>query len=232
MNPPAQDTARPVHRTPIGARLLAAPLLALTLSAVAWSPLATAASSRHTSGSPTVVVTPKACAHAKLRPSPTNIPAIEAATLCLINALRKADHRHSLRLNADLHTVAVGQASEMVLGDYFGDDNRAGQTPLQRIVDSSYPAHAARVSTAQNIGWGTGPDATPAAMVQAWLLSPPHRKIILTKGYRDIGIGVTPATPASVTAGALGATYTVEFGVRRKLTAAAPHKQPAAPQHS
>jgi uncharacterized protein YkwD len=211
---------------------LVSPLLALALGTTALAPAAAAASSRSASGSPTIVVTPKACAHANLRPAPSNLAAIETATLCLINALRKADHRHSLRFNADLHTVAVGQASEMVLGDYFGDDNRAGQTPLQRIVASSYPAHAARVSTAQNIGWGTGPDATPAAMVRAWLLSPPHRKIILTKGYRDIGIGVTPATPASITAGALGATYTVEFGVRRKFATTARHKQPAPPHHT
>lgn len=162
-----------------------------------------------------VMRTTKACPHARLRPSPTNLRAIEAATLCLIDGQREAHHLHGLRFNADLHAVAAGQASEMVLGDYFGDNNRAGQTPLQRIVASSYPAHAARVSTAQNIGWGTGPDATPEAMLQAWLASPPHRKIILTADYRDVGIGVQPATPANVTGGARGATYTVEFGVRK-----------------
>lgn len=165
---------------------------------------------------PATVRTPAVCAHANLRPSSSNLRSVEAATLCLINRLRHSDHLHSLRFNDNLHAVAVGQASEMVIGDYFGDDNRAGETPLQRIVATSYPAHAARVSTAQNIGWGTGPNATPAAMMRAWLRSPPHRRIILTAGYRDIGIGVAPAVPTSVTGAALGATYTVEFGVRRK----------------
>jgi uncharacterized protein YkwD len=169
----------------------------------------------------TVIRTPPSCAHTTLQPSDSNLPTVEAATLCLINALRTAHHLHALRFNADLHAVAAGQASEMVLGDYFGDDNRAGQTPLQRIVASSYPAHAARVSTAQNIGWGTGPDATPAAMVQAWTRSAPHLRIILTAGFRDIGIGVTPAAPSSVNSGQVGATYTVEFGVRRTSAPAA-----------
>jgi uncharacterized protein YkwD len=194
-------------------------LLAISTSGAAAHTVATPAHSVlrpvHAVRSPNVVKTPASCANTNLRPSPANLPAVEGATLCLINELRSAHHLHPLRFNADLHAVAAGQASEMVLGDYFGDDNRAGQTPLQRIVASSYPEHAARVSTAQNIGWGTGPDATPAAMVQAWTLSPPHLRIILTAGYRDIGIGIAPAAPASVTAGAYGATYTVEFGVRR-----------------
>jgi uncharacterized protein YkwD len=67
---------------------------------------------------------------------------------------------------------------------------------------------------AQNIGWGTAGLATPAAMVRGWMLSPPHRRIMLTGAYRDIGVGVAPAAPASLTQGAPGATYTVEFATR------------------
>ncbi len=213
MKPTSQDTVRPMPRTRVGALLV----LSIALAAATTGPSAAA----HRAQSLNVVRTPKVCVGAALRPSPANVPRIEAATLCLINELRQAKHLHSLRFNSELHAVAAGQTSEMVVGDYFGDNNRAGQTPLQRIVASRYPAHAARVSTAQNIGWGTGPDATPAAMLRAWLSSPPHRRIILTPGYRDIGIGVTPAVPTSVTGNAFGATYTVEFGVRRRRGSAA-----------
>jgi uncharacterized protein YkwD len=187
----------------------------------ASSTTAHASAAAQSSWTQLVVRTPNRCANTGLRPSSANLSKIEAATFCLINTLRRFHHLHALRLNANLHAVAAGQASEMVLGDYFGDDNRAGQTPLQRIVASSYP-HAARVSTAQNIGWGTGPDATPAAMVRAWTRSAPHLRIILTAGFRDIGIGVAPAVPSSVTTSARGATYTVEFGVRR-IKHAPPH---------
>jgi hypothetical protein len=45
--------------------------------------------------------------------------------------------------------------------------------------------------------------------------SPPHREIVLTEAFRDIGVGATPAAPAALAAGRSGATYTVEFGVRR-----------------
>jgi uncharacterized protein YkwD len=42
--------------------------------------------------------------------------------------------------------------------------------------------------------------------------SPGHRANILDSAYRDIGVGVVLGVPVS---GAAGATYTVEFGVRR-----------------
>ena len=155
------------------------------------------------------------CRNVTLLPNASNLAKIERATLCLINEVRDHRHLHPLRLNDDLRAVAAGQATEMVLGDYFGDDSRSGQTPLQRIVASSYPSHAARVSTAQNIGWGTGASATPLGMFKAWMLSRPHREIILTPGYRDVGVGVAPSVPTSVAPGSRGATYTVEFGVRR-----------------
>ncbi|HSZ69561.1 MAG TPA: CAP domain-containing protein [Solirubrobacteraceae bacterium] len=155
-----------------------------------------------------------ACPGASLRPTGTDLAAVDAATACLIDRERGAARLGALRANGSLQRVAARQSREMVLGDYFGDDNRAGQTPLQRIVATRYLRHAAAVSTAQNIGWGTGAQATPAAIVAAWMASPPHREIVLTDEFRDIGVGAAPAAPAALAAGEPGATYTVEFGAR------------------
>jgi uncharacterized protein YkwD len=154
------------------------------------------------------------CANASLQPAPDNLAAIDTATLCLVNQVRAADHLRSLRFNGPLQSVAAGQALDMVQGNYFGDDSLSGQTPMQRILASTYPAHAVHVNAAQNIGWATGPLATPAAMLQAWMSSAPHRKIILTPSFHDIGVGVTPAAPSSLAQGLAGATYTLEFGQR------------------
>jgi uncharacterized protein YkwD len=142
------------------------------------------------------------------------VAAVEAATACLIDRARAAAALGSLRPNGDLERVAAGQSLEMVVGDYFGDETRSGATPLERIVASRYPEHAAAVSTAQNIGWATGAGATPAEMVAAWMRSPAHRAIILTGEFRDVGVGVAPAAPAALAGGRRGATYTVEFGAR------------------
>jgi uncharacterized protein YkwD len=155
------------------------------------------------------------CRGAELRPTHANLAAVDAATTCLIDRARAAAHLHALRANPSLQRVAARQSREMVLGDYFGDDSRSGQTPLQRIVATRYLRDSSQVSTAQNIGWGTDAQATPTAIVTAWMHSPPHREIILTEEFRDIGVGASPAAPAALAADRPGATYTVEFGVRQ-----------------
>jgi uncharacterized protein YkwD len=154
------------------------------------------------------------CRDVALQPTATNLVRINAATLCLLNRIRGSSHLRPLRLNRELQGVASGQTRDMVLGDYFGDDSVSGLTPMQRILATRYPGRAARVASAQNIGWAVGPHATPSAMVQAWMQSPPHRAIILTPSYRDVGVGVSAAAPDSLAEGRSGATYTLELGLR------------------
>lgn len=103
----------------------------------------------------------------------------------------------------------------MVRWDYFADVRPSGQTPLSLVGVTRYPGHAAAYSVGQNIAWGTGRDTTPSRIVAAWMASPPHREIILTGEYRDAGVAVTPAVPGVIGTGRHGATYAVEFGVRR-----------------
>jgi uncharacterized protein YkwD len=154
------------------------------------------------------------CRDTSLRPAPGNTARVASATLCLIERERTAYHLSALRSNDSLKRIASTQAKDMVVGDYFGDDTLGGSTPWQRITSSHYATDARSVSVAQNIGWGTGSLATPAAIVNAWMLSPPHREIMLAGGYRDVGVGVAPAAPSSLNEGKQGATYTVEFAAR------------------
>jgi uncharacterized protein YkwD len=157
---------------------------------------------------------PTSCPNAQLQPTRANLAAIDAATFCLIEQVRAANHLQPLLYSPPLQGVATGQTRDMVAGDYFGDNSISGLTPMQRILATPYPSHAKRVNSAQNIGWATGPLATPAAMVQAWMHSQPHREIILTARFRDIGVGVMPAAPSSLARGLHGATYTLELGQR------------------
>lgn len=154
------------------------------------------------------------CADSNLRPTRSNLPVVDTATVCLIDRVRRSAGLTPLRPNRSLHGVAAAQSADMVLGDYFGDNSRSGRTPLQRIVTTRYPKHTRGISTAQNIGWGTGTEATPAAIVAAWMASPPHRRIMLTAGFHDVGVGAAPAAPSALAEGQPGATYTVEFGAR------------------
>jgi uncharacterized protein YkwD len=159
-----------------------------------------------------------ACPGANVVPTGRNAALVDAATLCLMNQLRVAHGMHPLRLNRSLARIASGQASDMVRGHYFADQSLSGQSPLSRIMASGYVAHpvGGRLLTAQNIGFGTGPNATPAGIVHAWMLSPPHREIMLTPAYRDAGVGASPSVPSGIASRWLGGTYAVEFGTRHR----------------
>jgi uncharacterized protein YkwD len=151
-------------------------------------------------------------------PDGHNSAVVDSATLCLTNRIRLAYRLHPLRRNPALATIATGQARDMVRGNYFGDQSLSGQSPLARIMASSYtlaPSHV-RLLTAQNIGWGTGPNSTPTGIVSAWMHSPSHRAIILTAAYRDVGVGVAPAIPSELGSSWTAGTYAVEFGARAR----------------
>ena len=168
---------------------------------------------------PTAAGAAGACAGEHAFPNGQNSAQLDAAALCLMNQIRAAHRLPALHHNSSLQRIASGQASDMVRGHYFGDQSLTGQSPLTRIMASAYVAHPAAVHllTAQNIGYGTGPNATPRGIVLAWMQSPPHRKIILTAAYRDAGVGVAPSVPSGIVSQRwLGGTYAVEFGTRRR----------------
>jgi uncharacterized protein YkwD len=155
------------------------------------------------------------CQGTDLNPTPDNAAAIGAATLCLIDRIRHAWHLGPVRANAALRAVAASQVRNMVRWDYFSDVRPSGQTPMALVAATGYRAHASSVSVAQNIAWGTGPYATPARIVAAWMASPPHRRVILTRSFRDAGVAAIAAVPSRFSHGTYGATYAIEFGARR-----------------
>jgi uncharacterized protein YkwD len=156
-----------------------------------------------------------ACPGSTLRPTAAEVATAEAATLCLVNRLRSAHRLRFLRPNRELLGVASSQVTTMLSWDYFSDVRPSGQTPLSLVGVTRYPLHAQGFAVGQNIAWGTGDFTTPAHIVAEWMASPPHRAIILTRQYRDAGVGITPAVPGVLRHGRTGATYAMEFGVRR-----------------
>jgi uncharacterized protein YkwD len=160
-------------------------------------------------------VTSPSCPGANLSPSAVDAAAVDAATLCLVDRVRTAHHLRPLRANHELQAVAARQVKCIVRWNYFADECPSGQTAAALIAATRYAAHAVKLSTGQNLGWGTGFYATPAQIVAAWMSSPAHRAIILTRTFNDAGVGMTPAVPSAVGVGERGATYAIEFAARR-----------------
>jgi uncharacterized protein YkwD len=138
---------------------------------------------------------------------------VRTAVLCLINRERAAHGEQPLSVSPQLEAAAEGHAGELVADDYFAHVSPSGETPSQRIRDAGYiPGPNVGFVIGENLAWGTLSLSTPRAIVAAWVASPPHLENILESQYRDTGIGIVAAAPASLSGGSAGATYAQEFG--------------------
>ena len=135
------------------------------------------------------------------------------ATLCTINSVRARHRLPRLRLNAKLSRAARRHSRDMVRRRYFAHDSVSGASFVDRIRRSGYLRSARSWSVAENLAWGSGNRGTPERIMRAWMNSPGHKGNILTRRYRQIGIGIAVGAPS--VSGLPAATYTTDFGIRR-----------------
>jgi uncharacterized protein YkwD len=152
------------------------------------------------------------CPDADLEPTSDNQGRIRDAILCLHNQIRAENGLPRLRENKRLRRAAVGHSRNMVARKFFEHTTPSGVTMVDRILKTRYVREDQGWMLGENLAWGTGSYATPRGAVQAWMESPGHRANILKRGYRELGVGLVLGVPVS---DAAGATYTVDFGVRR-----------------
>ncbi len=161
---------------------------------------------------PAVARAAQECADADLEPEAGNLSRIRAAIMCLHNEIRAEKDLPKLREAARLRHAAVGHSRDMVGDGYFEHTTPEGRTMVDRILRARYVREDQGWMLGENLAWGTGSLSTPRGAVESWMDSPGHRANVLKRGYRDIGVGVVLGVPVS---DAAGATYTVDFGVRR-----------------
>ena len=152
------------------------------------------------------------CADADLEATTENLARVRAAVLCLHNRIRAGHDLPALRENKRLRKAALGHSKDMVRDGYFEHTTPEGTTMVDRILRARYVRRDHGWSLGENLAWGTGSLSTPRATVAAWMDSPGHRANVLKRAYRELGVGVVVGVPVS---DAAGATYTVDFGVRR-----------------
>jgi uncharacterized protein YkwD len=187
-------------------------LITALVAAALLAPVASVAEGKKKPHRPAVARAVAECPDADLTPSASNLRRIRTAILCLHNQIR-ADHRlPALRSNKRLRKAALGHSRDMVRNDYFEHTTPAGITMVDRILKAHYVRGDQGWSLGENLAWGTGVYGTPRGAVDSWMESPGHRDNILRRAYREVGIGVVVGVPGS---NAAGATYTLDFGVRR-----------------
>lgn len=132
-----------------------------------------------------------------------------------INVVRREHGRARLSVSTQLTRAGQAHARELALAGYFSHDWSDG-SPFGSWIKRFYPVAGARAwSAGENLAWST-PDVTARQTVEMWLASPEHRQILLSKSWRQVGLGVIRADGAGgVYGGQSVVILAAEFGLRR-----------------
>jgi uncharacterized protein YkwD len=164
-------------------------------------------------GAPAAYAAPSYCGADEAAPDTHSNAAWERETLSRLNTIRHDRGLPALRPNARLRTAAMAHAHDMLRRHYFAHFGPGGESWSGEIRRTGYLARHGAWTIGQNIAWGRYQCRKPSAIVYAWMQSPPHRQVILTRRFRDIGIAVADGAPTPVQGPA--STYVADFGVRR-----------------
>jgi uncharacterized protein YkwD len=117
------------------------------------------------------------------------------ALLCELNRARKRHDAGRLRTQEDLGRAAQRHASDMRRRSYFAHESPGGQDVGDRLRRAGYARAGCAWRAGEILAWGAGSRSSPAALVDAWLESPPHRRVLLSDRYEGVGIGLRGGTP-------------------------------------
>jgi uncharacterized protein YkwD len=148
--------------------------------------------------------------------SVASTPDLARALATEVNRTRRAHGLRPLRIST--HLAQAGTAHARALAE-AGQFTHAWPTTSRLFgswIRGYYPSRGYRSwSAGENLLWAS-PAMTPASAVQQWLDSPTHRRVMLSRSWRELGIGVVTATAAP---GAYGGRdvqiAAAEFGIRK-----------------
>ena len=149
------------------------------------------------------------CRDADVAPAVGDLPTYADATLCLINEERAAAALPPLSRDRTLDTASAAYARRMVAESFFSHVAPDGADLVQRLAAAGYLPRGNTGRIGENLASAMGLLATPRNITAAWMASLGHRANILNGGFREIGVGVAPGSPAAATA---GITVTTDFG--------------------
>lgn len=140
---------------------------------------------------------------------------LETAVIARINAVRRSHGLRPLRSNSRLAAAADFHSRDMGRRGYFEHDSANG-TAFWRRIERFYPSRGFNSWTVgENLLWGTNRYGASFA-VREWMNSPPHRENILSREWREVGIGAAffGSAPGEYRGRAV-TIVTADFGSRR-----------------
>jgi len=141
---------------------------------------------------------------------------LERAVVDAVNALRAAHGLRPLTVSRGLRAAAYGHTNSLAAAGLFQHESPDG-TSFDRRVRRAYPTRGfASWSVGENLVFGSAPFSAEDT-VQAWLESPLHRRNLLSRTWREIGVGAVLAQNAG---GEYGdepvVIVTADFGARSR----------------
>lgn len=152
-----------------------------------------------------------ACADTQVLPTAETLPVVAAATVCLLNEERAAHGLDPVQENTALTRASLAYSQRLVAESFFAHEAPDGTDVVDRLTATGYIRPGSGWEVGENLAWAQGVLASPANVVKAWMESPGHKANVLTRSYREIGIGIVLGTPK---AGPDGSTFTTNFGRR------------------
>jgi uncharacterized protein YkwD len=178
-----------------GGAVLAIALLTLVISGVAAASVSTTAAP--------AARTPK-----------TAMTVLEEAVVARINQVRRSRGLRALRMNRRLAAAAAFHSRDMGLRGYFEHDSANG-TVFWRRIERFYRSTGFRSWTVgENLLWASEGYGAAYA-VREWMQSPPHRQNLLSRDWREVGIGAVyfAAAPGAYRGHSV-TILTADFGAR------------------
>lgn len=108
--------------------------------------------------------------------------------ICLTNYARHRKGLKRYKVRSNLNGSATHKARDILRCDDFSHE-ACGRPFIYWIKASGYTRDVAW-SAGENIAWGNGGQGSSRAIFRAWMKSPGHRRAILSRDYRDFGVGL------------------------------------------
>ena len=153
------------------------------------------------------------------RPAPAAAATIRATNtekqvLALVNHVRATHGMARLNIVPSLERASRAHSREMLGRQYFSHASYSGASFSSRLIRSGYTtAGYSNWTAGENIAYGWHSSGSPKAIVAAWMRSAPHRAVILTRRFRNAGVGRASGTFKG-TAGVV--FFTLDCGARSR----------------
>ena len=135
-----------------------------------------------------------ACANRDLE-FEANPAVVREALLCEIDRVRARRDVRDLRASEQLDLAASRHAADMFERRYFSHVSPGGGDLGDRVRRAGFARPDCSWAVGEVLSWGVGHRSTAAGTVRAWLSSPSHRRILVSRRYGQVGLGMQAGTP-------------------------------------